>query len=487
MLELGVIIIVIIVTGAGLIAGYRVKNNADFLTGGGKSSTFLTTGAVVGTLIGSQCTLGTAQLAFHFGISACWFTIGTALGCLFIALFYSDKLRNSGCTTQFQIISREYGKFTEKAGAILCTTGTFISILAQVTASIGFIMTLYPSLNLFQASFISIILICLYIIYGGTWGLGFGGIIKIILVYISCMTCLFAALMNAGGIYNIFTGAENFLLSSGIGRFQEIFTHEDFINRYVNFTARGIHKDIGSCVSLILGLLSTQTYMQFILSAKDSRTAKTSFLLAFLLVPPVGIAGIFIGLYMRANYITLAELSALAKMGVQIPSVPVLVSTIQVFPAFIVNHFSPFIGGLMLGTLFVTVIGGSSGLLLGISAILVEDVLTAFNFVKSHKLFSSRMIIIITLIIAAIISNNFTASAINDLGFLSMSLRACVVFMPLTCAIWLKKRLSRKFIIISIILSPLIAIISALFKFPIEPLYIGMSISIICCVLGLYQ
>ncbi|MBQ7560989.1 MAG: hypothetical protein IJS99_04010, partial [Synergistaceae bacterium] len=93
-------------------------------------------------------------------------------------------------------------------------------------------------------------------------------------------------------------------------------------------------------------------------------------------------------------------------------------------------------------------------------------------------------IIITTLIFATVISNNFTASAINDLGFLSMSLRACVVFMPLTCALWLKKRISRKFILVSIILSPLVAILGALFKFPFEPLYLGMSISIICCVIG---
>ena len=487
MVELGILIVVILVTGAGLIAGYKVRDNADFLTGGGKSSTLLATGAVVGTLIGSQSTLGTAQLAFNFGISACWFTVGTALGCLAIALLYCDKLRYSGCTTQFQIISREYGKLTEKAGAILCTTGTFISILAQVTACIGFMMTLYPSLNLFQASCVSSLLICLYIIFGGTWGLGFGGLIKVALIYITCAACFVIALMNAGGVTGIFTGAEKFLLDSNIGRVHKIFNHSDFAANYLNLTARGFHKDLGSCVSLILGLLSTQTYMQFILSARDSRSAKYSFLWGLALVPPVGVAGIFIGLYMRANYITLDELKTLVSMGLQIPDVPVLVSTIQVFPAFIVRHISPFFGGLMVGTLLVTVIGGSSGLLLGISAILVEDVLTAFKFVKSHKLFFSRAIIIFTLIIAAFIANNFTASAINDLGFLSMTLRASVVFMPLTCALWLKKRISRRFILASIILSPLIAIMGALFNFPLEPLYIGMSVSVLCCVIGFYS
>ena len=214
--EIGIIFVVILVTGAGLLGGRKVKNNSDFLTGGGRASTFLTTGAVVGTILGSQSTLGTAQLAFNYGLSACWFTLGSGLGCLFLALFYSDKLRNSGCITQFQIISREYGTLSEKTGAILCTTGTIISVLAQTIACIGFIMTLYPALNSFQASVITIILMCLYIILGGTWGAGFGGIVKLILLYITCSVCFIIAIFNSGGIHEIFSNAETLLINSDI-------------------------------------------------------------------------------------------------------------------------------------------------------------------------------------------------------------------------------------------------------------------------------
>ncbi len=83
MIEAGIITVIILVTSAGILAGRKVHSSSDFLTGGGKASSWLTTGALVGTLLGSQCTLGTAQLAFNFGISACWFTVGTGLGCLF--------------------------------------------------------------------------------------------------------------------------------------------------------------------------------------------------------------------------------------------------------------------------------------------------------------------------------------------------------------------------------------------------------------------
>ena len=194
--EAGIIFVVILVSCAGLLAGRRVHNPADFLTGGGKASTLLTTGAFVGTILGSQCTIGTAQLAFSFGLSAWWFTLGSGLGLLILGLTCTHKLRESGCTTHFQIIANEYGSLTEKAGAILSTIGTFISVLAQVIACIGFIMTLYPSLSALEASALTMILMCLYIVMGGTWGAGMAGIVKTALLYAVCMSCLILVLLN---------------------------------------------------------------------------------------------------------------------------------------------------------------------------------------------------------------------------------------------------------------------------------------------------
>lgn len=188
MTQAGIILVVILVSCAGLLAGKNVHGASDFLTGGGRASSLVTTGAFVGTLLGSQCTLGTVQLAFTFGLSAWWFTLGTGLGCLVLAILYSDKLRNSGHTTQFQILASEYGTTTEKAGAILSTTGTFVSVLAQVTACIGFMMVLYPNLTPLSASCLTVILMCLYIVMGGTWGAGMAGIVKVILLYGSCIS-----------------------------------------------------------------------------------------------------------------------------------------------------------------------------------------------------------------------------------------------------------------------------------------------------------
>lgn len=195
MTEAGIFFVILLISSAGLLAGKRVRSSSDFLTANGKASTLLTTGAFL-NIIGSQSTIGTAQLAFTFGVSAWWFTLGSALGLLVFGLFYAILLRHSGRTTHFQLIADEYSHFTQQVGAILCTTGTFISVIAQVTACIGFITALYPSVSPLTASALTVILMCLYIVMGGTWGAGMAGIVKTALLYAVCMACLILVLLN---------------------------------------------------------------------------------------------------------------------------------------------------------------------------------------------------------------------------------------------------------------------------------------------------
>ena len=222
-----------------------------------------------------------------------------------------------------------------------------------------------------------------------------------------------------GGKASVFTIPEGLLTSGSLGK---AMTHNEFALRYLSMSARGTLKYYGSCMSLILGMLSTHTYMQFILSAKGDKEAKSSLIWASLIVlPPVGIAGSFIGMLMRSHYIIQSEVNAL------------------------------------------------------ISAIITEDVMS----ILKHKLLFSCLTVALTLSVVALIANVFPANAINDLGFLSMTLRASVVFMPLTCALLLKGKVKGSFIIASIILAPLSAVMSVIAGLSVEPL------SVLICASGL--
>ena len=94
---LGVALVLMLIIGVGIYSGRKVKSAADFATGGGKVGPWMISGTIMGALVSSQASIGTAQLAFSYGVSAWWFTLGSGLGCLILALGYVRPLRRSGC------------------------------------------------------------------------------------------------------------------------------------------------------------------------------------------------------------------------------------------------------------------------------------------------------------------------------------------------------------------------------------------------------
>ena len=75
----GLLATIALIIGVGIYSGRKVRSAADFASGGGKASgAWIVCGAIMGTLVSGQATIGTAQLAFNYGMSAWWFTWGRA-------------------------------------------------------------------------------------------------------------------------------------------------------------------------------------------------------------------------------------------------------------------------------------------------------------------------------------------------------------------------------------------------------------------------
>jgi SSS family solute:Na+ symporter len=488
----GILFVLLLIVGVGFISGRKVKNAGDFLTGGGQAGPFLVCGAILGSLVSSQATIGTAQLAFHFGVAAWWFTLGSGIGCLVLAVAYVRPLRRSGCVTELQVISEEYGPLAGSLGSVLCSVGIFISVLAQVVACAGLLSTLFPIISSQAAAGLSVAVMCFYVIFGGAWGAGMGGVVKLILLYVASVASLVFTLTISGGLGGLLESLNRLLAGTALGSIQqeanglgELLTGSDIFNRFGSLIARGTARDIGSGVSLLLGVLSTQTYAQAIWSAESDRKARAGALLSAFLIPPIGAAGICIGLYMRSHYLLQTEVEALQNAGQAVPQMPILASTIQVFPAFVLNHLPPLFGGIVLGTLLITVVGGGAGLSLGMATILVKDIFKPFTRcvnTPARELWLTRISIAVILACAALFAILVPGSMINDLGFLSMGLRGAVVFLPMTCALVLPGKIDRRYILGSIVLAPLAVLLGR--PLPFDSLFLGVLVSAVCCAAG---
>lgn len=488
---IGILSVLGLIAGVGVLSGRRVRDSRDFLSGGGQAGPLLVCGSILGSLVSSQATIGTAQLAFHYGLAAWWFTLGSGIGCLVLAAGYVRRLRQSGCITELQIISKEYGAFAGGLGSVLCSIGIFISVLSQVVACSGLLTVLFPGLSLPAAAGASIAVMCVYVIFGGAWGASLGGVVKLaLLCALSALGLVFALRFcgGAGGLPDTLTAL---FTETGLGGVQSaanglsnLESRADILHRYGNLIARGASKDIGSGLSLLLGVLSTQTYAQAVWSAESDRAARRGALLSAFLIPLIGVGSICAGLYMRTHYLLAAEVSA---MGASAPDLPVLESTIQVFPAFILNHLPPLAAGIGLGALLVAVVGGGAGLSLGMATILTKDILKKVCSRLSSsgaELMAVRACIAAILLAAALITAAVSGGAINDLGFLSMGLRGSVVFLPLTCALWLPSRVHKSGVAASMVLAPCAIFAAKLMAWPVDPLFAGVGVSALFCLAG---
>lgn len=476
---LGLVLAVALIEVVGVLSGRKVKNASDFHTSGGKAGTWVVTGAIIGTLVGGQSTVGTAQLAFSFGISAWWFTMGMALGCVALAIGYVVPLRRSESTTLLEIVRKEYGRKAEMTGSVLCSLGMFISIIAQVLSASALLMTLFR-MNFWVAAVIAAIIMTLYVVFGGNWSAGIGGVVKIILLCLSALAAGVIVLYLSKGYNGLMDTISDALLGSGLRHVDGLDTISDINHKYQNIFARGVSKDMGSCLSVILGVLSTQTYAQAIWSGRSDNVARKGALISAIISIPIGFACVMVGMYMRAHYITADEFEALMAMGEEIPEgMRVMTSSAQAFPMFVTNHLPKFIGGLVLGTLLITIVIGGSGLTLGASTILVKDV-----FKPKNNLSVTRLTIIGIQVVAVVVAASFSGRYINDLGFLSMGLRTTATFVPLTLALFYPGRFKPKWVFLSIIFGTACLIAGEFVSLPVDSIYAGLIGSTICCMVG---
>lgn len=474
---IGIVATIGLILGLGFLSGRKVKDAKTFTTGG-NSNSWTVCGVIMMALVGGQSTVGTAQLAFVYGLSAWWFTIGAALGCLLLGLFYNKALRKSGSTTVMEVVRNEYGRKVETLGSILCLIGIFISIMSQVLASGAMITSLF-SMRYLPAALIAIALMTCLVVFGGVKSAGASGVVKLILLYVSAIGAG-AIVLNLTHKFGFIKTAYNHIAELGpIAIINYDSSHDPasaIHSQYFSMLARGPLADIGGCISLMLGVVCTQTYAAGIWCAKSHRAARRGSLLCTLLVPPIGAACVMVGIYMRSHYLTEAEVQALAAAGQAIPQgYGIIQNAAQAFPKFILNHMPDWLGGIVIGTLLINILSCGSGLALGASTILVRDVYHNLTVKPFNELRAQRGTIIALLVIALAVSSTFSGAFINDLGFLSLGLRATAVIIPLSCALFLHARYSSHAAMASMIVGTTVLLAAKALALPGAPMFYALA------------
>ena len=446
---IGALLVIALIIGTGIYSGRQVKSAADF-DGGHNGTVGLVTGAIIGTLVGGSSTIGTAQLAYTYGFSAWWFTLGGGIGVLVLGLVFAKPLYNSGIKTLPQLFAAEYGEKNSTIVALLNSLGTFLSIVAQILSGVALI-TAVSSLTSWQGTILTIVLMLVYVLFGGSLGAGLVGIVKTILMYVSVGICGIFAIYISGGL--------------------DVFLNNPSLPHdvYFNLIARGATVDLGAGISLLLGVLTTQSYISAIITAKSLKVSRAGAILSAVLIPIIGVAGIVVGMYMRLNY----------------PDI----DTKMALPVFILDKMPPLAAGIMLATLLVAVVGTGAGLSLGMSSIFCRDIYKVYINKEAgpeKTLKVTRVIIVVILVVSAIFSCGNLGDLILGWSFMSMGLRGSVAFIPLCTALFMPGKVPPKYAMAAMIAGPVFTLIGK-FILPatIDSLFLGIAVTIIITAVGI--
>lgn len=436
-----------------LILGLSIYSGTKNKKPGQKNGSVVVAGIIMGTLVGGSSTVGTAQLAYTYGMSAWWFTLGGGISCLVLALGFVGPLRHNGGHTLVGMVNNEFGGAAGMSASILSAIGTFINILSQMLAASAVLAVLFPKLGLVPELIITTVFMILYVVIGGTKGAGMVGILKLALLYL--------AMIGSGAMVLYMTG--------GAGGFVEMVNGIDNPEgiHFFNLFARGIGVDVGAGVSLLLGVLTTQTYAQAVLSGKTDRAARTGALISTVMIPPIGIGGILVGLFMRATHPGIVAKTALTS--------------------FVMEYMPPVLSGVVLGALFIAVVGTGAGLALGISFIINEDIVDRlthrFDGPEKQRMLGRTWMVVI-LVLACVLSCGPLGDAILGFAFMSMGLRAAAVFAPLCAALFFPGKVDRRWAVVSIIVGPVAVFVGNLLKLPFDPLFIGIAMGFVMILIG---
>jgi SSS family solute:Na+ symporter len=384
-------------------------------------------------------------MASTVGLSAWWFTLSSGITFIVMGLLYACPLRKTGLETISQYLVLNYGKTTGSIASWVTTIGIFFSVVSSCLPGIGIICAVF-GVSVWTAALILILLVASYVFFGGMKSAGVGGILK--------MVILFASLFVAGGaaFWAIHTDP---VISAALPDFP-----------WFSLLGNGTGNAAANLLSVFVGIICTQTYIQALFSAKDPQTAAYGAFAAALVAIPVGLPCAMIGMYMHVTH----------------PDVlPLLV-----LPTYLLHHQNALVGGMAMGGIIISLISSIGGQSLGMGTIISKDILAPlFNIKKDSTLLKlNRCTVVLIMVIGCVFSIIYRDTQILFWNYLSMGLRGGGIFLPLTLAVFRPKCISGRWVVISMVASTAVAIAATILQSPVKPMFIAVAVSFLLLLPG---
>jgi solute:Na+ symporter, SSS family len=420
---------------AGLIAKRSVRRSSDFSNAGGSLSAGMVAGALVGGFVGGTSIVGTGELAFRHGLAAVWFTLGGGVAVILLGLCAGRFLRLQ-VETLPELIGTQYGGRAQLGASLFLSLGMFIQVIAQLLAALPFVSVFWkaplPLLALIPAA-----LIFAYVLAGGFMGASIVGTLKTVM--------LILLLLGTGAWLWGQLGGETIVRWWQQGRLSLVVPEV------------GLGWVQGA--SMIVGIFSTQAYLQPIFASRSEREARSGSVAAGLVIILIGLVSAWIGLYMHDTHPELAPREAV--------------------PMFFLTHAPSWLAGAAYAVILLSVVMTGAALALSIATILNRDVIqryTARFRSEESRLRLSRALILGVIAVAYALVCLDENALILHWAFLAMTLRGVTIFFPVLFSLFHISPVERRWAVLAVWGAPLLALAWAWWLLPatgIDPLYVS--------------
>jgi solute:Na+ symporter, SSS family len=224
--------------------------------------------------IGTSASVGTAQEAYVFGISAAWNIIALGAGFLFYAWFLAGKYKASGHNTISAVFAEVYGPSTKIATSLVMIFALQIVAVALYAGG-GAILSVLLAVDRTLATVICGVVAVLYVFVGGMRSVVYTNVIHSLMKYIGIGVALYFGLTRVGGLAEL---------------------HARLPAQMFSWTNVGLSQILAWFIAGVGATFSTQYVIQAINTVETPQKARAASLSAALLLVPFGIATALIGM-----------------------------------------------------------------------------------------------------------------------------------------------------------------------------------------------
>ena len=298
MLKLFSFILIILYFAVLLLIVFKEKKNTntyDYFFAGRKLPFWALSITFIASWWGAGSAIETADSAYNEGMAAFWIYGMPVLASTFIMILGSSFIRRLGFFTQGQIMNTRYSPLAAKMLAFMILIFMTLNAATQMVG-VGSVFSAYLGLDYNTAVLCGTLIVIIYSVFGGFKGVVITDIVQFILLFISALIVLAAAVYYSGGYENIVHAAA-----------------EKGYNDYFSFK-KGFETNFVFVITFGLSWVIQANVWQRITAAKNHKDASKMAIMSFFIYIPLYLIVVFTGMASLAIFDTMPDSGVIAAI-----------------------------------------------------------------------------------------------------------------------------------------------------------------------------